>query len=222
MCGRFTQATDAEIIARVFELPTKPVLSRRYNIAPTQYVAAVRAGASGRELANLQWGLVPSWASSTSSGASMINARSETVTTKPAFRDAFRLRRCLIVADGFYEWQKIGKTSQPYYVCFRDQRPFGFAGLWERWEREGTDPVESCTILVTNANDLVAPIHDRMPVILDPPDHKHWIDPKVRDPERLLPLLRPYDPGMMEAYPVSPLVNNSANDLAGCRMKLGK
>lgn len=222
MCGRFTQATDAEIIAKVFELPAKPVLSRRYNIAPTQYVAAVRMGGSGRELVNLHWGLIPSWATSTSTGSSMINARAETVAEKPAFRSAFRARRCLIVADGFYEWQKLDKVKQPYYISFRDHRPFAFAGLWEGWQGDGDHAVESCTIVTTTANDLVAPIHDRMPVILNPEDHKFWIDPTVTEPERLLPLLRPTDPRPMDAYPVSLLVNNPANELAGCRVKVGK
>jgi len=222
MCGRFTQATDAEIIAKVFELSAKPIVSRRYNIAPTQYVAAVRMGGSGRELVNLQWGLIPSWATSTSVGSSMINARGETVAEKPAFRSAFRARRCLIVADGFYEWQKLGKAKQPYFIFFRDRRAFAFAGLWERWQGDGHDAVESCTIVTTTANDLVAPIHDRMPVILNPEDHKFWIDPEVKEPERLLPLLRPIDPRMMDAYPVSPLVNNPANDLPNCRVRVGK
>jgi len=222
MCGRFTQAADGEIIAQVFELPEPPELPRRYNIAPTQDVAAVRrAEDGGRELVRLHWGLIPSWAKERAMGARMINARAETLVEKPAFRAAFRARRCLIVADGFYEWQKLGARKQPYFIGFTDRRPFAFAGLWERWIGEGSEAVESCTIVTTEANELLAPIHDRMPVILDPDVFAPWIDPAEKDTERLAGLLRPYPPGPLQAYPVSFFVNNPANDTPACRERMG-
>jgi putative SOS response-associated peptidase YedK len=221
MCGRFTRAADGEIIARVFDLPEAPELSPRYNIAPTQNVAAVRlAESGGRELAHLHWGLIPSWAKERAMGARMINARAETLAEKPAFRSAFRARRCLIVADGFYEWQKLGTRKQPHFIGFRDGRPFAFAGLWERWRGEGSEEVESCTIVTTEANELLAPIHDRMPVILDPADCALWIDSSVKETDRLAALLRPYPPGPLQAYPVGLLVNNAANDSPACVKQL--
>jgi putative SOS response-associated peptidase YedK len=221
MCGRFTQAADGEIIAQVFELPEPPELPRRYNIAPTQNVAAVRAAeGSGRELVQLHWGLIPSWAKERAMGARMINARAETLAEKPAFRSAFRARRCLILADGFYEWQKLGTRKQPYFIGFTDRRPFAFAGLWERWTGEGSGAVESCTIVTTEANELLAPIHDRMPVILDPDAFASWVDPAEKDTERLAGLLKPYPSGPLQAYPVSMLVNNPANDSPACLQRI--
>jgi putative SOS response-associated peptidase YedK len=218
MCGRFTQAAPGEVIAALFELPQTPDLAPRYNIAPTQEVAAVRSAAGGgRELVRLHWGLIPSWAKDRSMGSRMINARSETAAEKPAFRAALKARRCLIVADGFYEWQRLGTRKQPFFLALRDGRPFGFAGLWERWAEGSAEPVESCTILTTSANDAIAPIHDRMPVILNAADHAAWLDPGIREPAALLPLLRPLPADAVRAYPVSLLVNNPANDVPGCR-----
>jgi putative SOS response-associated peptidase YedK len=221
MCGRFTQASDGEIVARVFELKETPKLAPRYNIAPTQDVAAVRAaGSGGRELVLLHWGLIPSWAKERAIGSRMINARAETLAEKPAFRSAFRARRCLIVADGFYEWQKLGTRKQPHFIGFKDGRPFAFAGLWERWRGEGSEHVESCTIVTTEANELLAPLHDRMPVILDPDDFARWIDPADDDTERLAGLLKPYPAEPLRAYPVSLLVNNPGNDSPACVTRL--
>jgi len=221
MCGRFTQAADGKIIARVFDLPEAPELSRRYNIAPTQNVVAVRLAESGaRELVQLYWGLIPSWAKERAMGARMINARAETLAEKPAFRSAFCARRCLIVADGFYEWQKLGTRKQPHFIGFKDGRPFAFAGLWERWRGEGSEEVESCTIVTTEANELLAPIHDRMPVILDPADFASWTDPTQSDTDKLSALLKPYPPGLLQAYPVGLLVNNPANDSPACVKRL--
>ena len=184
-------AAPGDQIAELFELSEVPELSPRYNIAPTQDVAAVRAADSGRELVALHWGLIPSWAKERSIGARMINGRSETVAEKPSFRSALKSRRCLIVADGFYEWQKLGARKQPFFIALADRRPFAFAGLWERWAGEGGEPVESCTILTTTANEAIAPIHDRMPVILDREHHGVWLDRGVTDAAALLPLLRP-------------------------------
>lgn len=214
MCGRFSLSTPAEILADRFQLTSAPSLAPRYNIAPTQPVAAVRLtpGHEGRMLELLRWGLIPPWAKDPSLGAQLINARAETAATKPAFRAAFRQRRCLVPADGFYEWQREGLRKQPFYIRMRDGKPFAFAGLWEHWEGLDGAAIDSCALLTTEPNELLRPVHDRMPVILDPRDYELWLDPEVRKLERLTPLLRPYPPEDMTAYPVSPRVNNPRND----------
>ena len=210
-------ATPARVIAEVFGLDDVPELSPRFNIAPTQAVAAVRARADGgRELVALTWGLIPSWSKDRTIGSRLINARAETVGEKPAFRAALRARRCLVLADGFYEWQKLGTRKQPHHIRMRDGRPFAFAGLWERWTPAEGDPVESCTIITTLPNEVVAPIHDRMPVILAPADLDRWLDPGVRDPAAVAALLRPYPAGDMTAYPVSLRVNSPGADDPSC------
>jgi putative SOS response-associated peptidase YedK len=190
----------------------------RYNIAPTQPVATVRTarGSGDREMVFLRWGLVPSWSKDPSIGSRMINARSETVADKPAFRAAFRRRRCLVPADGFYEWQKQNGWKQPFYIHLREGRPFAFAGLWEFWKGEGDVIIESCTLLTTEPNDLIRPLHSRMPVILHPQQYDLWLDPGLDAPERLRPLLRPYPFADMEAYPVSRFVNKPQNDDPRC------
>jgi len=210
-------ATPGQVIAEVFGLDDVPELSPRFNIAPTQAVAAVRARADGgRELVALTWGLIPSWSKDRTIGSRMINARAETVGEKPAFRAALRARRCLVLADGFYEWQKLGTRKQPHHIRMRDGRPFAFAGLWERWTPPEGDPVESCTIITTLPNEVVAPIHDRMPAILAPADLDRWLDPGVRDPAAVAALLRPYPAGDMTAYPVSLRVNSPGADDPSC------
>ena len=216
MCGRFTLATPGQTIAEAFELQTAPELKPRYNISPTQPVAVIRVVGAGRELAMLHWGLIPSWSKDTAIGSSMINARGETVAEKPSFRTPFRSRRCLILADGFYEWKRDGERKQPYHICMADRRPFAFAGLWDRWAPPDGEPVESCTIVTTAPNGLMAPIHDRMPVILPAAAHARWLDPTVREKERLQELLQPFDASSMRAYPVSPRVNNPRNDDRDC------
>jgi putative SOS response-associated peptidase YedK len=197
----------------------------RYNIAPTQDVLAVRAAEGGqREAAMLRWGLVPSWAKELQSGAPLINARAETVAEKPAFRTALRRRRCLIPADGFYEWQQSGAArgkKQPYYIHRRDERPFAFAGLWERWTAKDSPPpeqfaIESCTIVTTAANATLAPLHDRMPVVLAEGDYALWLDPALQDAAAVVPLLAPCDDEELIAEPVSTHVNRVANDDPGC------
>lgn len=216
MCGRFTLRTPAKEIAEQFALFSAPDLTPRYNIAPSQQVAAVRvAHNDGRELVWLRWGLVPSWADDSAVGYKMINARGESVATKPSFRNDFKARRCLVVADGFYEWQKTGGKKQPYYIRLKSGRPFAFAGLWEHWGREGKE-IDSCTIITTDANELMEPLHDRMPVIVAASDYDLWLDPAVKDVERLQALLQPYPPGEMEAYPVSTVVNNPRNETEKC------
>ncbi len=216
MCGRFTQASPTEVIGELFDVADVPPLPKRYNIAPTQDVAAVRQSGDGRKLVMLHWGLIPSWAKEPAIGARMINARAETLADKPAFRSAFKARRCLIVADGFYEWQKVGPRKQPWYFSLADGAPFGFAGLWERWEDPEGPAVESCTIVTTTANDVVAPVHDRMPVIVPQGDYDVWLDARIADATRLASLLRPYAGEALRSHPVSLRVNSPGNDDAAC------
>ena len=224
MCGRFTLTDPDQDLTVQFNLPEIPDLKPRYNIAPTQPVAAVRVaedaasadGGVARELVQLRWGLIPFWAKDPAIGARMINARSETAAEKPAFRAAFKRRRCLVIADGFYEWQKQNGGKQPFFIHLEDGRPFAFAGLWEHWEGADGSVVESCTLLTTVPNDLLRPLHNRMPVILLPGDYELWLDPEVQQPDLLKPLLGPYLAGEMEAYPVSRWVNKPQNDDPRC------
>lgn len=218
MCGRFTLTDPNADIAVQFGLPDIPDIRPRYNVAPTQPVAAVRvkAGDENRELVMLHWGLIPFWAKDPNIGARMINARSETAAEKPSFRTAFRRRRCLVIADGFYEWQKQDGSKQPFFIHLRDARPFAFAGLWEHWEGPDASEIESCTLLTTEPNDLIRPVHNRMPVILDPEDYTLWLDPKVQEPGLIQPLMRPYPSQHMNAYPVSRFVNSPGNDSPKC------
>jgi putative SOS response-associated peptidase YedK len=217
MCGRFTLFDSPASLTERFALGEVPSLSPRYNIAPSQAVAVVRipAGGTDRELALLRWGLLPSWAKDPSLGDKMINARAETAAEKPAFRAAVRRRRCLVPADGFYEWKRTGGRKQPYYVRMRDGRTFAFAGIWESWEGGGGAAVESCALLTTGPNELLQPIHDRMPVIIPPRDYDLWLSPKVQDPSALAPLFAPHPPDEMTAYPVRTLVNNPKTDDPG-------
>jgi putative SOS response-associated peptidase YedK len=185
--------------------------TERYNVAPSQRVLAVVNDGEGNHFKEFKWGFVPHWAKGPKPRY-MINARSETVAEKPTFRSAFSNRRCLIVADGFYEWRKSGKTKVPMYIRDVSGRPWGFAGIYEtRTTAEGAEAT-SCAILTTEANDVMSKIHNRMPVIIDPEDRELWLDPEVTDPEVLLPLLRPYDGDRMEVHPVSTDVNSPAND----------
>jgi putative SOS response-associated peptidase YedK len=221
MCGRYALATVGEALLEAFNVTTTDLdlgqLAPRYNIAPTQPVLAVRPTAvtPGRELVLLQWGLIPSWAKDTKMGARLINARAETVAEKPAFRAAFKRRRCIIPADGFFEWQKQNGTKQPMYIHAADQRPLGLAGLWEIWHSAAGDQLETCTILTTTPNSLLQPIHDRMPVILEPSDYDQWLTPDDK-PENDLHLLRPFPAEKMRAYPISNRVNSPANDDSHC------
>jgi putative SOS response-associated peptidase YedK len=217
MCGRYTLQASPEEIAAQFAIEVPPLFKARYNIAPSQNVAAVclKPDTSRRELVQLRWGLIPSWAKDPKIAYSTINAKAETVAEKPAFRSAFRKRRCLIPASGFYEWQQQGKQKQPMYIRLKDNRPFAFAGLWEHWEPKEGEPIESCTIITTEANEFMLPIHKRMPVILASRDYDQWIDPTIQT-DSLQSLLKPYPSEEMEAYAVSKMVNNPRNDIPLC------
>lgn len=220
MCGRYTLSTPAEVVAQLVGLDSIPELPLRYNVAPTQEVAAVRADDAGRAFAWLRWGLVPFWAEEPSIGNRLINARAESVSEKPAFRASFKKRRCLVLADGFYEWQKVKGDSgkQPWYFRMADGSPFAFAGLWSSWTPKGDGdaaPLETCNLLTTDANPVVRPVHHRMPVILRPDAYDLWLDPDVSDRDTLESVLGPYDPEAMTAWPVSREVNKPQNDHPG-------
>jgi putative SOS response-associated peptidase YedK len=204
-----------------FGLPeTTSPLNARYNIAPSQSIAVVRMELPDRvrRLSLLKWGLVPSWAKDATLSAKMINARSETVAEKPAFRSPLRRHRCLILADGYFEWQKVGSHKQPYYIRLRDHGPFAFAGLWDSWKRQNPDepPLESCTIITTPANEISQPIHDRMPAILREHEYELWLNPDVQESETVLPMLQPLDSSLMVAERVSTFVNQVRNDGPRC------
>lgn len=213
MCGRFTLTVSADKIRDFFPLFDIPDTTPRYNIAPTQPVLAVRKieGLDRPQGAMLRWGLIPFWADDKKIGSRLINARAESVATTPAFRAAFRSRRCLVLADGFYEWQQLGSGKQPYHLRFQDRRPFAFAGLWDKWDRQG-EQIESCTIITTDADDVVRPLHDRMPVIIPPDSFERWLDPRRSDAADLDVFLKPLTGQEMGAFPVSTMVNNVRND----------
>ena len=217
MCGRFTLTEpDAGVLLETFSLTQPPEpLPPRYNIAPTQAVATVVTENDGsRVLRLMRWGLIPSWAKDPSIGSRMINARSETVAEKPSYRNALKRRRCLIVADGFYEWQKQpGGGKVPMFISLADRQPFGFAGLYETWtEPESGESLVTCTIITGPPNDLVKSIHDRMPIILPPEAYDLWLEPREMNTGLLTELLKPYPAEQMAAYPVSTRVNTPAND----------
>ena len=218
LCGRYKLAATGDEVAEFFGLGDAPALTPRYNIAPTQTVPVVRRRpeGAGLEAAFMRWGLVPSWAQDLSIGSRMINARAETVAEKPAFRHAVRHRRCLVPADGFYEWRKDGPRKLPYLFRVRDGGLFAFAGLWERWSAPDVPAVETFTILTTTPNDLVAPLHDRMPVIVDRENHARWLDPDASWADDLQPLVVPFAAANMEAYAVSTLVNRPGVDDPRC------
>jgi putative SOS response-associated peptidase YedK len=220
MCGRFTLRARPHAVAEAFELLELPDLSPRYNIAPTQSVATVRFDPEQRRrvIALQRWGLVPKWADSLSIGNRMINARAEGIATKPAFRQAFVARRCLVVADGFYEWHKTPDGKQPYFIHRPDHAPLAFAGLWERW---GPENLESCTIIATAANPMMRGLHERMPVILQPADYDRWLDPALRARESLEALLQPAADDLLQAEPVTTLVNSPKNDQPECVQPIG-
>lgn len=216
MCGRYTLASGPERVRQRFGVAEVPrEWTARYNIAPSQDVPVI-ANLPERRVEMFRWGLLPSWAKDPALGNRMINARAETLREKPSFRAAFARRRCLILADGFYEWKKVGAGKVSMYVRLASGEPFAFAGLWESWQPREGEPVRSCTVITTEANAVVAPIHDRMPVILAPEHYARWLDPRPGDPDTLQPLLVPYPAGEMTAFAVSRAVNNPRNDSPEC------
>jgi len=218
MCGRYRLGRGKAAFAKVFGVDREDFeWSPRYNIAPTDQVPTVRQHRTEptRLLGKMRWGLVPYWAKDLSIGARMINARSEEASTKPAFRECLAKRRCLVPADGFYEWKKQGQTRQPYCFALQDDGVFAFAGIWDRWEDPRGRPIETFSILTTQPNALTADIHDRMPVILRPDDYDLWLDPGFHDLTGITDLLKPFDAGAMKKYPVSQRVNSVVNDDAG-------
>jgi len=218
MCGRYRLSRRKQIVEAHFSSALGDEdWNPRYNIAPTQLVPVIRQNPKEpiRELSLLRWGLIPSWMKDSSGAAMMINARSETAGTKPAFRDALKSRRCLIPADGFYEWQRVGKTKQPYCFEVGNAQMFAFAGIWDCWKDPSGNWVKTCSILTTTPNAVTSAVHDRMPVILDPDSYDLWLDPGVQDASWASELLKPYD-AQMRCYPISARINHVANDDEEC------
>ena len=212
MCGRYSLTADLEDVQRRFEfIANELTYSPRYNIAPTQPVLAVTHG-GGRRASYMRWGLIASWAKSVSGGTRLINARAETVAVRNSFRTALIRRRCLVLADGFYEWQRAGNAKRPMRIVTKSGEPFAFAGLWDSWRDPQGEIVRSCTIITTEANELLRPIHDRMPVILPGDMESFWLDHDVDDPVTLSSILVPYPGGEMKVYEVASLVNRPSND----------
>lgn len=219
MCGRYRLTAKERYLAEHFGVDDEIEWEPRYNIAPTQPVVVIRQDRDQpkRTFSLMRWGLIPYWSKDISIGNKTINAMSETVAEKPAFREAIRKRRCLVPADGFFEWKKLSsKRKQPYNIGMLDDSLFAFAGIWDRWRSGSGEVIESCSILTTDANSLTRDIHDRMPAILEPEDYDLWLDPGVTDPEQLQHLLRPFDPRRMKKYPLSPKVSNVNIDGPEC------
>lgn len=215
MCGRFTLTVNPADLQEHFQNYSFPQqFAPRFNIAPTQPVLAIPN--DDQNTADFfVWGLIPMWAKDPGIGNRMINARGETLEEKPAFRGSLKYKRCLILADGFYEWKSSPgkKVKTPFFIHMKDRKPFAFAGLWDSWNSPDGSQIKSCTIITTQPNELTSIIHDRMPVILHPRDYAKWLDPSAQTPEQLKPLLKPFPAEMMNAYPVSTLVNTPANDI---------
>jgi len=216
MCGRFTQSAPWEKVKKEFaaKTPESNLFTPRYNIAPAQIVPIVRDAESERIISTLKWGLVPSWSKDADIGNRMINARAETLTEKPSFREAFAKRRCLIPTSGFYEWAKTDSgKKQPFYFYLKEKDVFGFAGLWEEWiDKESGELLETFTIITTEANACLKPVHDRMPVIVKATNYDEWLDPKIKDTEKLGKLLAPYPANEMDSHTVSKAVNSPIAD----------
>ena len=215
MCNRYRLTHSKQYLSDRFQATGDEIEDRpRYNIAPTQPVLIVRKeqGKKIRHFTTMRWGLIPSWAKDMSIGTKTLNARSETVTTKPAFRDSILAKRCLIPADGFYEWRKMGSVKQPYCFEVGEGEVFALAGLWDQWTSPDGEVIESCTILTTTPNSLVADLHDRMPVIVPSDKYELWLDPDVTDFKAIRDILKPYDATAMRLYPVNRKLNNSNND----------
>jgi putative SOS response-associated peptidase YedK len=219
MCGRYKLSRRKQIVEEYFDsVSGEEDWAPRYNIAPTQPVAVIRQNPKEpvRQLSLMRWGLIPSWSKDSSVAARMINARSETAATKPAFRDALKSRRCLIPADGFYEWKRMGKAKQPYCFDVGEGELFAFAGIWDRWRNPSGTWLETCSILTTTPNAVTASVHDRMPVILDPDAYDLWLDPGMNNVSVASEMLKPFDARLMRCFPVSARVNHVANDDEAC------
>jgi putative SOS response-associated peptidase YedK len=219
MCGRYRLSRRKQVIEEYFDTGDwQDDWSPRYNVAPTQPVPVIRQNPKepARELSLMKWGLVPHWAKDSSVAASMINARSETATTKPGFRDPLKFRRCLIPADGFYEWKRMGASKQPYCIEVNNGELFAFAGLWDGWRDPSGEWTRTCSILTTTPNAVTSYVHDRMPVILAPDSYDLWLDPGMQDVAAISELLKPYDARLMRRYPISSRINHVANDDEEC------
>ena len=215
MCGRFVVFSDLKDIQRAFDIPaTQTEVKPSYNVAPTHqvYVVVQRAGANALE--TMRWGLIPSWAKDEKIGSRMINARAESVAEKPSFKRSLQKRRCLVIADGFYEWHTEDGKKTPMFIRLKTDEPIGFAGLYDTWKSPDGEEITSCTIITTSANSMMQKIHERMPVILSKEAQKTWLDPEIQDVEKLVALLKPYSADKMQAYPVSPQVNSPKNNSA--------
>lgn len=213
MCGRFSIAEELTRLQLQFQFEFSEEIAPRYNVAPSQKVLTLIGNGVQRTGKQMKWGLVPSWAQDVKIGYKMINARAEGVDSKPSFKQAFKSRRCLILADGFYEWKVTENGKQPYRFIMKNQKSFAMAGLWETWSK-GSEPLTTCTIITTEPNDVTRDVHDRMPVILREEDYDRWLDPKYSAASELKSLLLPYSAEEMNKYPVSTLVNSPKNDLA--------
>ena len=216
MCGRFVTNIPADEIAEIFHLGEAPQLEPRYNVSPSQLVPVVRSAGEHNILSPMKWGLVPSWSKDPSMGSHMINARSETVAEKPAFRHAIKYNRCIIPISGFYEWQAVEHHKQPYFTHLKGHAPMCLAGIWEHWTAPDGSVLETFSILTTSANKLIEPIHERMPVILKPADFNLWLSRNMHDPHELVDIYKPYPVDEMIAYKVSDLVNNPKFDSPSC------
>jgi putative SOS response-associated peptidase YedK len=218
MCGRYRLARKKEILAEYFDAGDDVDWAPRYNVAPSQDVPVIRQDATRpiRSVSLMRWGLIPWWAKDAKAGFKMINARAESVAEKPAFREPLQSMRCLVPADGFFEWAKEGKTKSPYCFARADDSVFAFAGLWDRWKSPNGDLLHSCSIITTTANALVRGIHDRMPVILERDNYDLWLDPGFTKTESVIELLNPCPPELMRSWRVSPRVNSVVNDDAAC------
>lgn len=223
MCGRYRLSRRKQIIAQHFDaISDAEDWTPRYNVAPTQPVPVIRQHPTEptRHLSQMRWGLIPSWSKDASGAARMINARSETAHTLPAFRDAMKYRRCLVPADAFYEWKRSGTVKQPYCFEVRGGELFAFAGLWEGWKDPSSAWIKSCTILTTTPNAVTGAIHDRMPVILEPSDYDLWLDPGMKDTAAISDLLTPFDASAMRCYPISSRINQVAKDDESCAARV--
>jgi putative SOS response-associated peptidase YedK len=219
MCGRYRLSRRKQFVEEHFDcVPWDEDWSPRFNIAPTQPVPVIRQHPKEpiRQIATMRWGLIPNWAQDASGAARTINARSETAATKPAFRDPLKFRRCLIPADGFYEWARKGSSKQPFCFEVNDGGLFAFAGLWDGWKDATGTWIKTCSILTTTPNAVTSAVHDRMPAILEPDNYDLWLDPGMQNVAAISELLKPYDAKSMRCYPVSNRVNHVANDDEDC------